>query len=75
MAGARCNSPVLEGFGEWVVVMCEPTAETVVVEPSAEIVDEAKEEYEAVGPDGDRREMMVEYVLDRVELEVRLGTE
>jgi hypothetical protein len=54
--------------------MCGSQHEVVTVEPSAEIVEAAKEQYETAEPEGDRREKIAEYVLDRVELEVRLGS-
>lgn len=72
--GARCNSSVLREYRALVGLMCGSQHEVVTVEPSAEIVEAAKEQYETAGPEGDRREKIAEYVLDRVELEVRLGS-
>lgn len=48
---------------------------TVTIDPPRWIVEEAAERYEREQPEGDRAEMVAEYVLDRVRLEVRTGTE
>jgi len=48
------------------------TMQTVTVEPSEEVIEAAQERYDAVEPDGDREEMLKQYVLDLTELEVSL---
>ena len=47
--------------------------ETVTIEPSEEIVEEAAGWYEEEQPPGDREEVIKQYVLDLTQLEVSLN--